>query len=154
MPGVPQIFDRALRRRNLTRVQGTRPPFYAQTLTAEIESRLALILRDFETTLLFGPAAGEIRAGLAGAHRLGRIITAAPAPGPGIDIVFDDEAPPLAEASLDCILSLFSLSSVNDLPGSLAQFRMALKPDGLFLAAPVCRTYPVRTARGLACRRG
>lgn len=132
--GIPRIFDQALRRRYLARAQDTRPPFYAQTLTAEIESRLAFILRDFETTLLFGPAAGEIRAGLAVPHRLGRVITAAPAPGPGIDLVFDDDASPLAEASLDCIISLFSLNSVNDVPGSLAQFRMALKPDGLFLA--------------------
>jgi hypothetical protein len=32
------------------------------------------------------------------------------------------------------VISLFSLNSVNDVPGSLAQFRVALKPDGLFLA--------------------
>lgn len=132
--GVPQIFDSVLRRLHLARVQGTRPPFYAQTLAAEIESRLALILRDFKTTLICGPAAGEIRDHLAWAHRLGRIITAAPAAGPGIDLVFDDEAQPFAETSFDCILSLFSLNSVNDVPGALAQFRMALRPDGLFLA--------------------
>jgi SAM-dependent methyltransferase len=134
LSGVPQIFDRALRRKYLERAAGTRPPFYAQTLAAEIESRLALILRDFKMTLLCGPAAGEVRSSLAGTHRLGRIVTAAPAPGPGIDVVFDDEAQPLGEASLDCILSLFSLNSVNDVPGALAQFRAALKPDGLFLA--------------------
>jgi hypothetical protein len=123
-----------LRRRHLARAAATRPPFYAQTLAAEIESRLALILREFKTTLLFGPAAGEIRSGLGGTHRLGRIITAAPAPGPGIDLVFEDEASPLAAASLDCVISLFSLNGVNDVPGSLSQFRMALRPDGLFLA--------------------
>ncbi|MGH8432871.1 MAG: class I SAM-dependent methyltransferase, partial [Solimonas sp.] len=133
--GVPQIFDSVLRRRHLARVQGTRPPFYAQTLAAEIDSRLSLILRDFQTTLICGPAAGEIRDGLAGTHHLGRIVTAAPVPGPGIDVVFEDEAQPLAEASFDCILSLFSLNSVNDVPGALAQFRQALKPDGLFLGA-------------------
>ena len=132
--GVPQIFDTALRRRHLARVQNTRPAFYAQTLATEIESRLALILREFKTTLIFGPAAGEIRAALAPTPRLGRIVTAAPAPGPGIDLVFEDEASPLAEASFDCIISLFSLNSVNDVPGSLAQFRRALAPDGLFLA--------------------
>jgi SAM-dependent methyltransferase len=131
--GVPQIFDSALRRRHLARA-GARPAFYAQTLAAEIESRLALILRDFKTTLLFGPAAGEIRENLAATHRLGHIVTASPAPGPGVDLVFEDEASPLAEASFDCIINLFSLNSVNDVPGSLAQYRLALKPDGLFLA--------------------
>ena len=132
--GIPRIFDQPLRRCYLERARGTRPPFYAQTLAAELESRLAFILRDFKTTLLFGPAAGEIRSTLAETHCLGRIITAAPAPGPGIDLVFEDEASPLAEASLDCVINLFSLNSVNDLPGSLAQFRLALKPDGLLLA--------------------
>jgi len=132
--GAPRIFDQPLRRTHLGRAAVARPGFYAQTLAAEIESRLALILRDFGTTLLFGPAAGEIRSGLAGTHRLGRIITAAVTPDPGIDLVFEDEASPLAEASLDCAISLFSLNSVNDVPGSLTQFRMALKPDGLFLA--------------------
>jgi hypothetical protein len=131
---LPRIFDQPLRRTYLGRAAAARPRFYAQTLAAELESRLAFILRDFKTTLLVGPAAGEIRSGLAGTHRLGRIITAAPVPGPGIDLVFEDEASPLAEASLDCVISLFSLNSVNDVPGSLAQFRLALKPDGLFLA--------------------
>lgn len=135
MSGVPQIFDPVLRRGHLARAARRRPPFYAQTLAAEIESRLALILRDFRTTLIFGPAAGEIRSGLGDMQRLGRVFTGAPAPGPGIDIVFEDEAAPFAEASFDCILSLFSLNSVNDVPGSLAQLRMALKPDGLFLGA-------------------
>lgn len=135
MSGVPQIFDPVLRRSHLLRAARRRPPFYAQTLAAEIESRLALILRDFKTTLIFGPAAGEIRSALGATQRLGRVLTGAPAPGPGIDIVFDDEAAPFAEASFDCILSLFSLNSVNDVPGSLAQLRMALKPDGLFLGA-------------------
>ncbi len=131
--GVPQLFDKALRRRHLARAGTTRPPFYAQALAAEVESRLGLILRDFKSTLIFGPAAGEIRTALAGLKRLGNIITAAPVPGPGIDLVFDDEAVPLAPESLDCIISLFGLHSVNDVPGSLAQFRAALRPDGLFL---------------------
>ncbi len=133
--GVPQLFDKALRRRHLARAAATRPPFYAQALAAEIESRLGLILRDFKTTLIFGPAAGEIRTILANLARLGRIITAAPVPEPGIDLVFDEEAVPLAAQSLDCIISLLSLNSIDDVPGSLAQFRAALRPDGLFLAA-------------------
>lgn len=131
--GVPQLFDKALRRRHLARAGRTRPAFYAQAIAIEVESRLGLILRDFQTTLIFGPAAGEIRAALACLKRLGNILTAAPAPGPGIDLVFDDEAAPLAAQSLDCIVNVFALSSVNDVPGSLAQFRNALRPDGLFL---------------------
>jgi hypothetical protein len=35
----------------------------------------------------------------------------------------------------DLALSLFSLQTINDLPGALVQIRRALNPDGLFLAA-------------------
>ncbi|MEX0852567.1 MAG: methyltransferase domain-containing protein, partial [Bauldia sp.] len=49
-------------------------------------------------------------------------------------IAADEEALPFAEASLDLVLSAFSLHWVNDLPGALLQIRRALKPDGLFLA--------------------
>ena len=35
----------------------------------------------------------------------------------------------------DIAVSLFSLQTINDLPGALVQIRRALKPDGLFMAA-------------------
>jgi len=35
----------------------------------------------------------------------------------------------------DLAVSLYSLQTINDLPGALIQLRRALKPDGLFLAA-------------------
>jgi SAM-dependent methyltransferase len=35
----------------------------------------------------------------------------------------------------DLAISLYSLQTINDLPGALIQIRRALKPDGLFLAA-------------------
>ena len=35
----------------------------------------------------------------------------------------------------DLAVSLFSLQTINDLPGALVQIRRALKPDGLFVAA-------------------
>lgn len=50
-------------------------------------------------------------------------------------IAADEEALPLADASLDLAVSALALQWVNDLPGTLAQIRRALKPDGLFLAA-------------------
>lgn len=55
---------------------------------------------------------------------------------PGIlGMVADDELLPLASAGVDLVASTLDLHWVNDLPGSLAQIRRALKPDGLFLAA-------------------
>lgn len=53
----------------------------------------------------------------------------------GASFVADEEWLPCGAASLDLVLSLFSLHWVNDLPGVLAQIRYALKPGGLFLAA-------------------
>jgi SAM-dependent methyltransferase len=131
--GVPLLFDKTLRRKFLSRAAGRRPPFFAQALAAEIESRLGLILRDFKTTLICGPTAGAVREHVQGLKRLGGILTAAPVLEPSIDVVFEDEAVPFAPESLDCIISLFTLSSISDVPGSLAQFRSALRPDGLFL---------------------
>jgi SAM-dependent methyltransferase len=53
----------------------------------------------------------------------------------GLRVVADEEALPFGLDRLDLIVSCFSLHWVNDLPGTLAQIRHALKPDGLFLAA-------------------
>ena len=39
------------------------------------------------------------------------------------------------ETCFDLALSLYTLQSINDLPGALIQIRRALKPDGLFLAS-------------------
>lgn len=45
----------------------------------------------------------------------------------------DEEWLPFRSASFDLVLSCLSLHWVNDLPGTLAQIRRVLKPDGLFL---------------------
>jgi SAM-dependent methyltransferase len=56
-------------------------------------------------------------------------------PAAGRHVVADAEALPLADASLDLVVSGLALQFVNDLPGTLIQIRRALKPDGLFIAA-------------------
>ncbi len=53
----------------------------------------------------------------------------------GIAVAADEEALPFAPASFDLVVASLSLHWVNDLPGALIQLRMALKPDGLFLAS-------------------
>jgi SAM-dependent methyltransferase len=49
--------------------------------------------------------------------------------------VGNEEHLPLGENSLDLITSSLSLHWVNDVPGFLAQARLALRPDGLFLVS-------------------
>eukprot|EP00897_Mesotaenium_endlicherianum_P003749 jgi/Mesen1/3401/ME000192S02575 len=50
-------------------------------------------------------------------------------------IAGDAEFLPLRENSVDVVISVLGLHWINDLPGAMTQCRMALKPDGLFLAA-------------------
>ncbi|KAL0695196.1 hypothetical protein Bca4012_062376 [Brassica carinata] len=50
-------------------------------------------------------------------------------------LVGDEEFLPIKENSVDLIISSLGLHWTNDLPGSMIQCKLALKPDGLFLAA-------------------
>ncbi|KAG5385658.1 hypothetical protein IGI04_037128 [Brassica rapa subsp. trilocularis] len=50
-------------------------------------------------------------------------------------LVGDEEFLPIKESSVDLIISSLGLHWTNDLPGSMIQCKLALKPDGLFLAA-------------------
>jgi SAM-dependent methyltransferase len=89
-----------------------------------------------------GVIAGRLAALPVAERRVGTLIQldhapkmAARAAAGGPVIAADEELLPLAEGSVDLILSGLSLQSVNDLPGALAQAQRALKPDGLLLAA-------------------
>jgi SAM-dependent methyltransferase len=53
----------------------------------------------------------------------------------GVAVAADEEWLPFAPASFDLVVASMSLHWVNDLPGTLAQIRRALMPDGLFLAS-------------------
>ena len=53
----------------------------------------------------------------------------------GAAVAADEEFLPFAPGSFDLVVANLSLHWVNDLPGALIQLRMALKPDGLFLAS-------------------
>ena len=90
----------------------------------------------------------------------------------------DEDRPPIADASVDLVVSAGVLDSVNDVPGALVLARRALRPDGLFLGAflggdslatlrsvlleaeadrPAARTHPridVRAAGDLMVRAG
>ncbi|KAJ3671582.1 hypothetical protein LUZ60_007661 [Juncus effusus] len=50
-------------------------------------------------------------------------------------LVGDEEFLPIKENSLELVISCLGLHWTNDLPGAMIQCRLALKPDGLFLAA-------------------
>ncbi|XP_011010502.1 PREDICTED: putative methyltransferase At1g22800 isoform X2 [Populus euphratica] len=50
-------------------------------------------------------------------------------------VVGDEEFLPIKESSVDLVISSLGLHWTNDLPGAMIQCKLALKPDGLFLAA-------------------
>lgn len=134
----PLLFDRALLHRRLARAAVLGPATFLVDRAAEdLADRLGAVSRHFETALdLATPTDAAARA-LAGHPAVGRVIRAALlAAGltPG-DVVADPEALPFAGERLDLAVSLLALHWVNDLPGTLAQVRRALRPDGLFLAA-------------------
>jgi SAM-dependent methyltransferase len=98
------------------------------------------VRRNFPLAVELGCHTGQLAEALGGAPQIGRLVQADLAyamarRAAGTRLVADEEALPFGPASLDLVLSCFSLHWVNDLPGTLAQIRFALKPDGLFLAA-------------------
>jgi SAM-dependent methyltransferase len=66
----------------------------------------------------------------------------------GAAVAGEPEMLPFAPGSFDLVVASCGLHWVNDLPGALVQLRMALRPDGLFLASvPVLGTLDaLRTA--------
>ena len=122
---APVIFDRRVQRHRLARRDETTCRFVADQAAVEVIDRLSLIKRQFARPLVAGPFAPW----------LAPLLPFQAATVEGCDLEMDDEALPFADGSLDCIISVFALQSVNDLPGALAQMRRALKPDGLLLAA-------------------
>lgn len=50
-------------------------------------------------------------------------------------VIAQDDILPLAPASFDLVVSMLALHEASDLVGQLVQYRLALRPDGLMIAA-------------------
>ncbi|NQV58290.1 MAG: methyltransferase domain-containing protein [Alphaproteobacteria bacterium] len=142
MPAIPAIFDRRAVRRHRDRAAAGLADY--DFLLREVADRLADCLpdikRSFPTALDLGCHGGQLSEVLAGRGGIEWLLQCDLSPAmlahaSGPRLVADEEALPFAEARFDLIISVLSLHWVNDLPGTLAQIRRALKPDGLFLAA-------------------
>ena len=138
------IFDRRLVRKRRDRAAaGFRDhDFLVREAADRLADRLDDILRSFPLALDLGCHTGELAEAVAGRGGIETLIQcdlsptmAAMAAGNGRPtLAADEEWLPFAPASFDLVLSCLSLHWVNDLPGTLAQIRRILKPDGLFLA--------------------
>ena len=143
------VFDSIARERHRQRAANlyradpvAAPDFLLRRVADDFVDRLAFINRTFGTAIDLGCHHGLLGRTLRESRSVGAItaadecramVDAAPPPGVKIDL----ENLPFAPASLDLVVSGLVLHTVNDLPGTLAQIRAALKPDGLFLAAIV-----------------
>ena len=135
-------FDRRLlrRRRERRAADLDAHDFLFVEVAERLADRLLDVARRFPLGVDLGCHTGQLARALEGSGRVERLISADLAAAmarraPPPRLVLDEEALPFAEASLDLVASSLSLHWVNDLPGTLAQIRRALKPDGLFLAA-------------------
>ena len=145
MSAPPLLFDRALHRRRLARAASgyAAADFLKRRAAEDIVERLEAIQRQFPLALDLGARSGVFAKALAhsdAAAKVGLLIEAdlsqaMLAGRAGSRLVLDEEALPLADASLDLVVSSLSLHWANDLVGALIQARRALKPDGLFVGA-------------------
>jgi SAM-dependent methyltransferase len=126
---APILFDRALLRARQDRAarQGA-ATFLLDRAAEDMAERLHAVLREFTNAADIGATGDQVRNALT--TRVGELAR--------IDLPDSESEPlPLASASIDLAVSGLALQFVNDLPGTLAQIRRALKPDGLLLAAMI-----------------
>ncbi|WP_395826829.1 methyltransferase domain-containing protein [Elstera sp.] len=138
-----QIFDRRALRLHRDRAAAGfdgRFDFLTKEIGDRLLDRLDDIRRRFPLALDLGGRTGDLARSANGRGGIETLITADLSPqmiarAPGPRLVADEEWLPIAENSLDLVLSCLSLHWINDLPGALIQVNRALKPDGLFLGA-------------------
>jgi len=140
------VFDRALlrRRRDRAALAGDGgADFLFREVADRLADRLLDIRETFPIALELGCRRGVLAEFVQGKGGIERLVgmdlseaMARQAHGRGESIfVADEERLPLADGSVDLVLSNLALHWVNDLPGSLIQARQALRPNGLLLAA-------------------
>ena len=139
MTAPPKIFDKylyAMRRKRAAKIFDSADHLHRRVMD-DIVERLEIIKRRFDVAAFDG--AGDLISMLTPACDIGELLSMdlAPArlPESGLRLGADAEALPFAPQSLNLFVSILTLHTANDLVGALAQARMALKPDGLFIAA-------------------
>ena len=126
---APRLFDRALLPARLSRASALgAATFLLDRVAGDVAERLHAVLREFTMAADVGTFGEQLRQVLSGRVKELKFI-ALPE--------LESEPLALAPESLDLAVSALALQFVNDLPGTLAQIRRALKPDGLLLAAMI-----------------
>jgi SAM-dependent methyltransferase len=138
MSGPPRLFDHGLldarRRRALSR-RAEGADFLLRAVADDLIDRLAAVKRRFVLGVDVGSPLPLVAERLQAGGQVDRVVRIDRLPEAAPDVVGDQEALPLAPASIDLAVSALALHWSDDFPGALAQISTALKPDGLFLAA-------------------
>jgi SAM-dependent methyltransferase len=145
MPAPPRLFDRSLHQKRLERAAAGfgGADFLHRRAALDLAERLEAIMRDFPLAVELSSRGGAFAEALAeseAADRVGLLVQSdlsakmlAGRSGPRVAL--DEERLPFAPQSLDLVVSTLGLHWTNDVVGTLIQARMALKPEGLFMAA-------------------
>ncbi|KAF3950240.1 hypothetical protein CMV_023978 [Castanea mollissima] len=148
------IFDRQLKRKQRDRAAWLMRPndSFVDAVAENLLDRLEDCKKSFPTALCLGGSLEAVRRLLGGRGGIEKLImmdtsydmiklckdTEKDVHNENIEtsyMVGDEEFLPLKESSVDVVLSCLGLHWTNDLPGSMIQCRLALKPDGIFLGA-------------------
>lgn len=137
----PPLFDTAMLARRRDRAQRAgfdgSGDFLHRAVAGMIAERLAEVTRAFADGALIGSGGGVYKASLA--ERTAHLTTIETSPlrakAAETDVAATLDPLPLAESSLDLVVSALELHWSNDPVGQLIQMRRALRPDGLMLAA-------------------
>ncbi len=143
-PNPTMLFNRKLLavRRNRAATGFRSVAFLKERAVEDVCERLDFINRRFEQALDIGSHGGFLAAAIArhgNLHdKIGTLTECDISPAmlalsPGTSFLADEDHMPLGSQSLDLIVSTLGLHWVNDVPGFMAQSRLALRPDGLLL---------------------
>jgi SAM-dependent methyltransferase len=139
------VFDRRAVRRHRDRAAAgfAAHDFLLREVAGRLLERLDAVRRPFPWVLDLGCGNGAMARALAGragteylvATDLSLALARQAGSAAHAAAVADEELLPFGPASFDLVVSNLALHWVNDLPGTLAQIRRVLRPDGLFLGA-------------------
>jgi SAM-dependent methyltransferase len=137
MEAAPVLFDHALldARRRRALAAGNAADFLYRLAADDLADRLAAVKRRFPLAVELGSPSPLVRERLLASGQVDAVVRIDRLAETGADIVADSETLPLKPASVDLAVSLLWLQWAHDLPGVLTQLRLALRPDGLLLAA-------------------
>ncbi len=133
---APQLFDREARRQRRARaLRATGAADYLHRRAAEeLLARLELVTRPFTTAAVIGAFGYDLASALRRRGMAALVLDHAMGAASGT-VQADEDRLPLADGSVDLVLALGTLDTVNDLPGALLLIRRALAPGGLLLGA-------------------